>query len=179
MAHFTLLQTEHAERPSAWMVSHAESIKPKGTVLDLAAGTGRNARWLAQAGFEVTAIDIDSTALSHIKGIPGITTLAADLESGPWPFPDQQYDAIVVCRYLHRPLFPQLLTSLVHGGILIYETFMVGHEAHGRPTNPDFLLRENELKQICDEDFDLIAFEQGYQAEPKPAVMQRICAKKV
>ena len=161
MAHFTLLRTDLAEAPSDWLCRHAAQIRPGGQVLDVAAGRGRNARWLAQQGFVVEAVDRDAEALAVMRGIDGITCNTADLESAAWPYARQQFDAIVVCRYLHRPLFPHLRDSLKAGGLLIYETFMQGHEAYGRPTNPDFLLRENELKEIFGSGLAVLAFEQG------------------
>lgn len=178
MAHFTLLRTDLAEAPSDWMCRHAAQIRPGGQVLDVAAGRGRNARWLAQQGFVVEAVDRDADALAVMRGIDGITCNTADLESAAWPYARQQFDAIVVCRYLHRPLFPHLRDSLKASGLLIYETFMQGHEAYGRPTNPDFLLRENELKEAFGIGLAVLAFEQGLVTAPKPAMMQRIAARK-
>jgi hypothetical protein len=77
--------------------------------------------------------------------LDNISIKAADLESAPWPYANQKFDAVVVCRYLHRPLLPILATSLAAHGVLIYETFMQGHEVYGQPQNPDFLLNSNEL----------------------------------
>ena len=58
-----------------------------------------------------------------------------DLEAGnSLPFPASSFQGIVVTNYLYRPIFSQLL-CLLEGGILIYETFAVGHEKYGRPTN--------------------------------------------
>lgn len=176
MAHFTLLRTDLAESPSDWLVKHASHIKPAGSVLDVAAGKGRNSRWLAQHGFKVEAVDRDSEALDSIKGVENIILKTTDIENEAWPYSDQQFDAIVVCRYLHRPLFSALHDSLAPGGVLLYETFMQGHEAYGRPTNPDFLLRPGELLEVFHNRLEIIAFEQGYQETPKPSMMQRICA---
>jgi len=178
MAHFTLLRTDLAEAPSDWLCRHAAQIRQGGQVLDVAAGKGRNARWLAQQGFVVEAVDRDTDALAVMRGIDGITCNTADLENAAWPYAGQQFYAIVVCRYLHRPLFPHLIGSLKAGGLLIYETFMQGHEAYGRPTNPEFLLRENELKVAFGSGLAVLAFEQGLDTEPKPAMMQRIAAQK-
>ena len=178
MAHFTLLRTDLAEAPSDWLCRHAAQIRPGGEVLDVAAGSGRNARWLAQQGFIVEAVDRDGEALAVMRGIDGITLNTADLENAAWPYAERQFDAIVVCRYLHRPLFAALRESLKPGGILIYDTFMQGHEAFGRPSNPDFLLRENELKEVFGSGLAVLAFEQGLVTEPKPAMIQRIVARK-
>nr|MBP8266922.1 SAM-dependent methyltransferase [Zoogloea sp.] len=73
---------------------------------------------------------------------------------------------------------PLLLTALNHGGVLIYETFMVGNERFGKPSNPDFLLRSHELFERVAGACTVLAYEQGEVAEPKQAVIQRICAVK-
>jgi hypothetical protein len=85
------------------------------------------------------------------------------------------YDGIVVTNYLHRPLFPVLAEALAPGGVVIYETFAVGNERLGRPSNPDFLLRIGELLEVFAA-LTVIAFEQGEVAVPRPAVIQRIAA---
>lgn len=177
MAHFTLLRSDLMEAPSAWLMTHAQHIKPAGQVLDVAAGSGRNARWLAQQGFSVEAVDRDAEALASMKGVDNIHLRLADIENDAWPYAGQQFDAIVVCRYLHRPLFLALSESLKAGGVMIYETFMQGHEAYGRPTNPDFLLKQDELLQVFSPSMEIIAFEQGFETSPKAAMMQRLCAK--
>lgn len=176
MAHFTLLRTDLAEAPSDWLMKHTQHIKPSGHVLDVAAGKGRNARWLAQQGFKVEAVDRDRQALESMKGVEDINLRVADIENDGWPYIGQSFDAIVVCRYLHRPLFPALCETLAPEGVLIYETFMQGHEAYGKPSNPDFLLRPDELLEVFQNQLEVIAFEQGFQEFPKPSVTQRICA---
>lgn len=163
-------------QPSAWMCKFAPLIKPSGRVLDLACGAGRNARWLAAQGYMVEALDRDIAALLLLQGVANITTREADLENAPWPYGVQQFDAIVVCRYLHRPLLPLLVDCLAPQGVLIYETFMQGHETYGRPQNSDFLLRPNELLEVFVPALTPAAFEQGLLQRQPAAVMQRICA---
>jgi len=166
----------HADIPSSWLVRWAPLIPPAGEVLDLACGGGRHARFLAQQGHVVDAVDRDAQALALLAGVAGVRPLRADLEGAPWPYPDRAWDGIVVANYLHRPLFPSLLASLRPGGVLIYETFMAGNERWGRPSNPAFLLQPNELLTAFGADLALAAFEQGEVGQPKPAVVQRICA---
>ena len=143
----------------------------RGPLLDLACGGGRHARLFAARGLEVVAVDRDRQALPE-----SIRFVQADLEDGsPWPFAGQRFAAIVVANYLHRPLFPRIVESLDEGGVLIYETFMIGNEKFGRPSNPQFLLRPGELLEA----FSALAvagFEQGRVERPKPAMIQRLCA---
>lgn len=165
----------HAE-PSAWVRRFAPLIPAGGAVLDVACGMGRHARLLAEMGYRVEAVDRNSEALERLAGLMRITTRAADLESGEWPYPRKIFDGVVVTNYLYRPRFELLLDVLRSNGVLIYETFMVGNETLGKPSNPDFLLRQDELLERVRDRLDVIAFEQGRVEEPKPAFVQRICA---
>ena len=92
------------------------------------------------------AVDIRSQPSTvTFRGNPKIRTICADLEGGgPWPLEGMSFRGIVVTNYLHRPLFGQIVESLAPGGVLIAETFAIGHQEFGRPHNPDFLLRKNE-----------------------------------
>jgi hypothetical protein len=81
-----------------------------------------------------------------------------------------------VVNYLHRRLFPRLLAALTPGGVLIYETFATGNERYGRPSNPAFLLQPGELLEVVRGRLRVIAFEDLYVSDPKPAMVQRICA---
>ena len=171
------MQFQHDQlAPSAWVRRFAGLIAAGGAVLDLACGRGRHARYLAGLGYRVEAVDRDSVALAALAGIAGITTRCADLEGAPWPCGAGRFDGIVVANYLHRPLVPALLSALRPGGVMIYETFALGNEKLGRPSNPGFLLRPDELLQWVDGRLHVLAFEQGLVERPKPAVIQRICA---
>ena len=162
--------------PSRWVTRFAHLIPSNGTVLDVACGQGRHVRYLAARGHRVTALDRDPLALEALAALPGVDVLCADIESGPWPFPAGNFDALVVTNYLHRPLLPALFAALRPGGVLIYETFATGNEIHGRPANPDFLLAPGELLRLVPDGFVIAAFEQGTVVHPKAAVIQRLCA---
>jgi SAM-dependent methyltransferase len=93
------------------------------------------------------------------------------------PFAAGRYAGIVVTNYLHRPLMAQLAASLRPDGILIYETFAIGNEAFGKPSNPAFLLAPGELLDIARAaGLRVLAFEDGCIGTPKPAMVQRLCA---
>ncbi|WP_286162363.1 class I SAM-dependent methyltransferase [Methylobacillus flagellatus] len=175
----TAMQAEllAAAAPSGWVTQHAQHIRAGGHVLDLACGSGRHARWLAAQGWQVDAVDRDHDALASLAGAENIRVLHADLENAPWPY-DSLFDGIVVTRYLHRALFPQLTAALAPGGVLIYETFMRGHEQYGRPTNPDFLLMPDELLKVFESSLQVLAFEQGLLQTTPSAMLQRICAQR-
>lgn len=147
------------------------ALVERGPVLDVACGAGRHARLFAGRGLEVVAVDREQ------QYIPGVRFVRADLEGAPWPLGTERYAAIVVTNYLHRPLFAKLEAALAEEGVLIYETFMVGNEKYGRPGNPAFLLQPGELLQAF-RGLTPVAFEQGYVETPKPAVIQRLCARR-
>jgi SAM-dependent methyltransferase len=158
--------------PSAWVTRWSRLITPRGRVLDVACGSGRHVRWLAAQGFDVTGVDRDAAALAGLA--PCARTVVADIECGPWPLAGQSFDAVIVTNYLWRPLWPALLSSLADDGVLIYETFALGNEAFGKPSNPDFLLRAGELLDAC-RGLHVVAYEDGMLGAPRRRV-QRIVA---
>ena len=162
--------------PSRWVERWAGIVPAGGAVLDVACGGGRHARRFAARGHPVEAVDRDADALARLAGLPGIRTRCADLEEGPWPYTGSRFAAVVVTHYLHRPLFPHLLAAIAPDGVLIYETFAAGNERYGRPSRPAFLLNPGELLDWVSGRLTVVAYEYGYVAEPKPAVIQRICA---
>ena len=136
---------------------------------------------MARAGYAVTALDIRLDALRTLRASAdaehlSIHTACVDLTHQP--LPHDRYDLIVVTRYLDRTLFPALQAALREGGLLLYETFMLGNERFGKPSNPEFLLRSHELIERVAGACTILAYEQGEVSEPKPAVIQRICAVK-
>jgi len=145
-------------------------------VLDLACGSGRHTRYLASLNHPVEGVDIDASPLAELARIPGVSVRSADLEHGPWPYGEAEFAGIVVANYLHRPSFAKLLRALAPGGVLIYETFALGNERFGRPSNPNFLLLPGELLEAVRGELRVIAYEDVLVSQPKPAALQRICA---
>ncbi len=163
--------------PSPWVLRFAGLLPEGGEVLDLACGGGRHTRLLLDRGCRVLAVDVDPSGLADQAGRPGLETLETDLENGrPLAFAGRRFDGVVVVNYLHRPLLPQLISLLRPGGVLIYETFALGNERFGRPSNPDFLLRPGELLEAVRGKLRVIAYEDLTVEAPRPAAIQRICA---
>jgi SAM-dependent methyltransferase len=163
-----------ASPPSPWVVRWASQLSAGSTVLDVACGSGRHVRWLAERGLQVTGVDRDAAALAGLSSLAEV--LVADIEAGPWPLPGRQFDAVVVTNYLWRPLLPTLVEAVAPGGLLIYETFGAGNARFGRPSRPDFLLQPGELLQAT-QGLRVLGYEDGY-LEPPPRLVQRICARR-
>jgi SAM-dependent methyltransferase len=165
--------------PSPWFVDHAASIAPLASVLDVACGHGRHARFFAERGAYVTAVDRDATALHSLSATQNVVTECRDLELDAWPYAAGTFDAVVVCNYLWRPTLAALLDTIKPGGVLLYETFMDGNERYGKPSRADFLLRSNELFALTRDGFRVLAFAEGpeHDVSGQPcAIKQKIAA---
>ncbi|WP_120495365.1 bifunctional 2-polyprenyl-6-hydroxyphenol methylase/3-demethylubiquinol 3-O-methyltransferase UbiG [Kiloniella sp. EL199] len=163
--------------PSAWVLKHAGYIPEGSDILDLACGAGRHARLFLMSGHYVIAIDKNIDALADLENYPGAEIIQANLEDGgPFPLSEKKFGGVIVTNYLYRPLLPLLAKLLIPGGTLIYETFMIGNEKFGRPKNPDFLLKPQELLDHYHPQLRVLSYEETTITEPNPAVVQRICA---
>jgi tellurite methyltransferase len=140
---------------------------PRGRVLDIATGKGRNAIFLAEQGFDVVAIDVSPVALDEARKRAAQKSLSiswqqADLEQ--IELPKMTYDLIVNFNYLQRSLIPQIKAALRPGGQAIFETYLIGQEAIGHPKNPAYLLGHNELLEQF-RDFRVLWYREGKFSE--------------
>ncbi|WP_025820516.1 class I SAM-dependent methyltransferase [Shewanella marina] len=122
-------------------------------VLDLACGSGRNGLYLARQGANVTFIDKQPCSFqTQLALYPQCDYQQLDLETLPVPsLAIEQYDVVFVVNYLHRPLFPAIKASIKPQGKIFYETFTHKQAQIGRPRNPNFLLKDDELLDIFDD----------------------------
>lgn len=181
--------TAQTEGPAPFLAEQHHRL-PKGLILDLAAGFGRNALYLAQQGYSVVAIDRDPEALAHIEHIAQshhwpITVQHRDLELqptvDPQSFGTDVFDGIIVFFYLYRPLFPALLTALKPGGVLVYETFLIdNHIVRQHPRRKEFCLEHNELLSLT-QGLRILHYDEGEHetgSDHRTAFTARLVAQK-
>lgn len=148
-------------------------------MLDVAAGGGRHMRLGLGLGLVTTGVDREVDGLKDLVGRPGVEIIKADLEDGnPPPFAGRRFEAVVVTNYLWRPILPAIIEAVAEDGILLYETYAIGQERIGRPSNPNFLLQPNELLDIVHGRLFIAAYEDGMVEGPprKQRRVQRIAA---
>ncbi|MEE8420894.1 MAG: methyltransferase domain-containing protein [Dehalococcoidales bacterium] len=149
--------------PAPFLVENI-ALLPKGHILDVAMGYGRNAIYLAGLGFQVDGVDISAAAVAYAeeaarKSGVSISVRAADLE-GEYKIEVNWYDGIICFSYLQRSLIPQIKAGLRRGGVVVYETFLVDQAQWGKPKNPDYLLKHNELLEMF-RDFRCLRYREG------------------
>jgi SAM-dependent methyltransferase len=144
-------QGEHAnDEPHPLVVEFASKLKP-GRALDVACGVGRHAIWLAERGWQVTAVDSSRVAIEILrqgaseKGLV-IDSRIADLERGEFTIEPDSYGLILNCCYLQRDLFPAIKAGVRVGGVAIAVIAMVDDDPGVKPMNPAFLLEPGELR---------------------------------
>jgi len=134
----------------AWVLTRYSHLLPtQGRALDLACGRGANAFYLASHGLDTHAWDISSNAINHLQdqATDAGVTLSVQTRDVVQDPPDVgSFDVIVVSRFLERGLFAALERALTPGGVVFYQTFVVGNT--NGPSNPDYLLGEGELLRV-------------------------------
>lgn len=171
-----------AARASAFLVRHLEAVLESarlGPVLDVACGDGRAGLLLALNGARVLLVDRTEQARESLRELgdpPGARFRAMDLETPEPPdFGDARFGAVLVFRFLHRPLIPVLKRCLAPGGLLLYETYLTGQEAFGRPRRPEHLLRPGELAAWFS-GWEILEHFEGFEDGP-PRFMGRILCR--
>jgi len=172
--------------PSPLFTSQIETLvetNESGRVLDLACGRGRHALAAARLGLNVLAVDRNTESLATLqaaltKDFPSrCETQVVDLETEAAPdLPPESFGAILVFRYLHRPLMPWIESRLATGGVLLYETFTTDQRSLGwGPSRDDFLLQPGELPALFP-NLDVRHFEEGLSADSRPSHTARLVA---
>ncbi len=162
--------------PNPTLVVATAGLRP-GTALEVAAGSGTNAVWLAAQGWHVTAVDWSAVGLANGKlkaeqaGVE-VDWLERDLLT--WTPPERAYDLVVVV-YLHlpaeerRPVYERAAAAVVAGGRLV----VIGHdrvnetEGEGGPPDPARLFTADEVGR------ELTASDPGLKIE-RAEVIRRV-----
>jgi tellurite methyltransferase len=153
-------------KPSSFLKAIFEADSwplPKGRALDIAAGKGPNAIFLAERGFQVVGIDISPVALEMARRTAQEKSLAIDWQAADLEhieLPKGYYDLVVNLNYLQRSLVPQIKKTLKPNGWVIFETYLTDQAKIGNPRNPDYLLRHNELLDFF-RDFRVLYYREG------------------
>lgn len=175
----------HPSRPSPFLAKYSSLFTPKtihGPILDLACGEGHNGLYLARRGLEVEFWDRSEELVNHVtqkaerEGL-FVRGRTVNLElPGLNPLEGRAFGAILVFRYLHRPLIPWLKKSIVKDGLLMYETFTIDQATFGKPKNPDYLLQPGELRSWF-QNWTIIHEFEGFEKMPLRAIAQLLCKK--
>jgi tellurite methyltransferase len=178
-------ETPGAQAPSKFLQEMVDSDHwnlRRGKTLDIAAGKGRNALFLASRGFQVTAIDISAVGLEQGRKQAEALSLSiaweeADLEN--MELAPAQYDLILDFNYLQRSLIPQIIGALRPGGQVIFETYLIDQQAVGHPKNPEYLLGHGELLNHFRE-FRILQYHEGRFADVgEPSFRAGLLAQKI
>ena len=137
-------RASYPTNPSAIVRKHYKLARP-GRALDIAAGNGRNALFLANHGYSVDALDISEIGLKCFAGLSdAVNAVCVDLDH--YDLPSDRYSLVINIKYLNRRLFPQIYRALAAGGVLIFQTFLRNAKPIRRtPCRREHLLRPNEL----------------------------------
>ena len=171
------------KEPNPFLKRHIRFL-PKGKTLDIAAGEGRNAVFLAQHGFDVDAIDISEKGLRKARQLArqagvGIHTLRFDLDA--YSIEPEKYDLIADFYFLKRNLIPKMKKGLKKGGKIIFETYILEHRTLGTkgPKDAKYFLRPNELFRLF-KTFRILFYREGiFKEGGKRKAVASLIAEKV
>ncbi|MFF7639818.1 methyltransferase domain-containing protein [Streptomyces canus] len=155
--------------PNRFVAEELAGLKPSGRAVDLAAGEGRNAVWLAERGWEVDAVDFSAVALDKAETLAAdrgvrLRTVLADLTL--WAPAEATYDLALIA-YLHLPwpdvaqVLTRAATAVGKGGTLL----LVGHDAanpehgHGGPQDPRVLYTAEQVADLWRPHADILRAE--------------------
>jgi SAM-dependent methyltransferase len=173
-------KAEHPHCADPWLFKILPLL-PKGRILDVACGRGRNAVYLAEQGHAIHAIDYSDEGVSQLRSVAAsrqldITAETVDLEHSP-ALPSATYDIVIVFFYLQRTLFPALMQSVRPGGIMVVRTFSRAGDFPGSPRRKEFVLAPGELLQIFT-GWDILLHEEGLEASSKGGSLAGIVARR-
>lgn len=152
----------YAAQPSAFVLDWLPRL-PRGRALDVACGLGATAIALAEAGFDVTAIDIAPTALARARAEAerrGVTVDWQCADLSDLRLPPAQYDLIVNIHYVNRDLTAQFAEALRPGGHVLFEQHLRWPTPVAGPGSDHFRLRPGELRHLLWQ-LGVVQYEEG------------------
>jgi tellurite methyltransferase len=173
----------YGKKPNVFLKKHLKSLE-KGIALDLATGEGRNAVFLAKAGWTVDAVDISPAGVRKARRLAKeagvrINFMQADLDF--YAIAKEKYDLISVLYFWDRRLVPRLKKALKKGGRILFETYtfetlLLGLEG---PREAKYLLKSNELLRLF-RDFRVLFYREGvFREGGKRKAIASLIAQKI
>ncbi len=167
--------------PSEWIKKkinnfYQENKHKKISMIDIACGNGRHVKEFHKK-INITAVDLNLELLKNLHFLENVKILNLDVESKN--FLDnfnEKFDIVLITNFLYRPLIPKLFDTVLPNGMILFETFGKGNEKYGRPKNPKYLLKKNELKNFIPDKFNINEYFHGVVEKPKKSVKQFLCA---
>jgi SAM-dependent methyltransferase len=166
--------------PTPLVMNTALGLRP-GKALDLACGAGRSAIWLADRGWEVTAVDGAPSAIEILQARTRerslkIEAVVADLEKDEFEIEPSRWDLVLMCYYLQRNLFEPAKRGVVPGGVLIAIVHM---NEPGEADGP-FRLRPGQLEKYF-AGWEILHLREGKADDPahRRAVAEIVARKPV
>ena len=166
-------------KPSNWIKNNLKDNISGLTLLDIACGSGRHSIYAASKGYKVISLDINKEKILNLIFNKSICPIQLDIEaSNAWPFINKTFDTVIVTNYLYRPIFKNIINSIKLGGTLLYETFSIENSTFGKPKNPNYLLKPQELLNLAKKNkMEIINYEEIIIQHPIKKALQRIHTK--
>ena len=163
-------------QPSNWIKNNLKDNIDGLNLLDIACGNGRHSIYAASIGYKVISLDINKEKILKLISTKKIYPIQIDIEApNAWPFINKTFDVVIVTNYLYRPIFKNIINSIKLGGILLYETFSIENSTFGKPNNPNYLLKPQELLNLAKKsNMEIINYEEIITQSPIKKALQRI-----
>lgn len=167
--------------PHELLIKYYKNI-PKGIVLDIAMGYGRDGNFLSSKGYTIIGIEKSIEALKLFKKTfenskQNISCILGD--ANYLPFKENSVDGIIVFYFLLRNIVEKLKNILKKGGIIIYETYLKRQNSIDRWRNPIYLLDDGELYNYF-QDFEILCYEELIiKTDKKKKAIARLVGRKI
>ncbi len=172
---------EHATTEPHRLLARAVDGLAPGRALDVACGAGRHAIFLAEKGWQVTAVDASRVGIeltlerARKRGVT-VDARVADLERGPFLIGAEAYDRVSVFYYLQRDLWPQIRAGVRRGGTLVAAIHLMEDGPQAQPFNPAFLLQPEELRREF-HGWEIVHYNEGTLHDDDPGCHHRPTAE--